>query len=148
MSLLINITVISGRLTADPDIRQAGNGLQVAHLKLAHNRKFRTKAGEKKESTTFIDVDAWGKQVDFIANSIRKGDEVLVHGSIEMDQWETDGQKRSKLKINARSVQIGYGAGQPGTQQNNGPQAGGGGSDYDNSMPPGGGGELSDEPPF
>jgi len=92
------------RLTRDPETRQAGS-TTVAVLNVAINTKHRNNSGETKEETCYINVEAFGKQAELIGQYCKKGTEILVEGRLVLDQWESDGQKRSKHKILARHVQ-------------------------------------------
>lgn len=86
------------RLTRDPESRQAGS-TSVCQLGLVSSQRIKTKAGEKKEKSTFFDVDAWGQQGQVVQNYFKKGDRIYVEAELEQDSWEDkDGNKRSKLK--------------------------------------------------
>jgi len=117
----VNSTQLAGRLTRDPEVRDIGNGKRVASFDIASNRVFRTAAGDKKEETLFITVECFGNQADYVAERIIKSMEVYIDGYLKLDVWEDkNGNKRSKIKVCARSVQ---GIGIPA-------QEGGGDSDY------------------
>ena len=69
---------------------------------------FRSKGkdGEKKDDCLFVDVTVWGKTAESCAEYLDKGSEVLVEGRLKMEQWEKDGQKRSKIGVVASNVQF------------------------------------------
>lgn len=95
-----NKVILMGNLTRDPETRVTATGLTISKFGLAINRVFSTKDGERKEETTFVDVDAFGKQAEVITKYIRKGDPLFIEGRLKFDQWEAnDGQKRSKLGV-------------------------------------------------
>ncbi|MBL6918878.1 MAG: single-stranded DNA-binding protein [Puniceicoccaceae bacterium] len=95
-----NKVILMGNLTRDPETRVTATGLTICKFGLAINRVFTTKDGERKEETTFVDVDAFGKQAEVITKYIRKGDPLFIEGRLKFDQWEAnDGQKRSKLGV-------------------------------------------------
>lgn len=104
----VNVVILAGRLTRDPEQKYTPNGTGVAKFGLAIGRKFKGKDGQMQEETTFVDVDAWGKQSEAIAQYCKKGSPVLVQGSLRSDSWEdkATGQKRSKLLVNADRVQF------------------------------------------
>jgi single-strand DNA-binding protein len=68
---------------------------------VAVNRKWTNDAGEKQEEVTFLDVDAWGKTAETIAQWFRKGSPILITGRLKQETWDDKqtGQKRSKVKI-------------------------------------------------
>ncbi len=102
-----NRVILMGNLTRDPDLRTAGaSGLKVATFGLAVNDTYRDRAGNAIERPVFVDVDVWDKQADTVAQYLRKGRCVLVEGRLQMDTWEKDGQRRTKLKIRASAVKF------------------------------------------
>jgi len=96
-----NKVYIMGNLTRDPELRYTPKGAATAKLSMAVNRKWRTDAGEDREEVTFVDIDAWGKQAETIAQHCKKGRPLFVEGRLKLDQWDdkTTGQKRSALKV-------------------------------------------------
>lgn len=103
----LNKVFLMGRLTRDPELRYTPGGTAVADFGLALNRVYKTAEGEKKESTTFVDITVWGKRAEVCAEFLSKGRQVLIEGRLELDSWETqEGQKRSKLKVVADDFQF------------------------------------------
>jgi single-strand DNA-binding protein len=96
-----NKVIIAGNLTRDPELRYTPKGTAVARFTLAVNRTYTGEAGEKKEEVSFIDVDAWARQAEVIAQYLKKGRPVLVEGRLKQDTWEDKNthQKQSKLKV-------------------------------------------------
>ncbi|MBT65487.1 MAG: single-stranded DNA-binding protein [Puniceicoccaceae bacterium] len=102
-----NKVILMGNLTRDPETRVTVNGLTICKLGLAVSRVFSTKDGERREETTFVDIDAFGKQAEVITKYFRKGKPILVEGRLKLDQWETnEGQKRSKLGVVLENFQF------------------------------------------
>jgi len=103
-----NKVILLGNLTRDPEMRVTSKGTAVARLSLAVNRKYTTESGETKEEVTFVEVDAWGKQAEVIAQYCRKGKPLLVEGRLKLDQWDdkTTGQKRSRLGVVLENFQF------------------------------------------
>lgn len=104
----LNLVVVAGNLTRDPEVKFTPKGTAVANLSLAVNRRWKTEDGEDKEEVTFIDVQAWGKIAEVIGRHCTKGAGVLFQGRLKMDQWEDKqtGQKRSKLFVVADTFQF------------------------------------------
>ena len=96
-----NKVIIAGNLTRDPELRYLPKGTAVAQFTLAVNRTWKTESGEAKEEVNFIDVEAFGRQAEVIAQYMRKGRPLLVEGRLKQDTWEdkTTHQKKSKLKV-------------------------------------------------
>lgn len=95
-----NRVILIGNLTRDPEVRHTPSNQSVANFGLAINRRYTTSGGEKKEETTFVDCEAWGKTGEAIGQYLTKGRPVFVEGRLKLDTWEEkDGGKRSKLKV-------------------------------------------------
>lgn len=102
-----NKVILMGNLTRDPETRVTANDLTICKLGLAVSRVFSTKDGERREETTFVDVDAFGRQAEVITKYLRKGSPIMIEGRLRLDQWETsEGQKRNKLCVVLESFQF------------------------------------------
>lgn len=89
-----------GNLTRDPELRVTPSGFSICKFGIAVNRTFTTQDGNQREETTFVDIDAFGKQGEVIAKYFNRGKPILVEGRLRLDQWETNtGDKRSKLGV-------------------------------------------------
>ncbi len=90
-------------LTRDPEIRFTPNGQATASFGIAVNRTWTDRqTQERKESTSFFDVVAWGGLAENAATSLAKGTRVVLTGRLDQRSWETqDGDKRSKVEITA-----------------------------------------------
>ena len=100
-----NITVLSGNLTRDVELKQVGSG-HVANFSIAVNRRFKNAKDEWQEETSYVDCEAWGPRAENIARLLKKGSSVLINGSLKQDRWETDGQKRSKLLVRVENFEV------------------------------------------
>ena len=96
-----NKVILAGNLTRDPELRYTPKGSAIVKIGLAVNRSWKNEAGESKEEVTFIDVEAWGRQGEVIAQYMRKGRPLLIEGRLRLDTWEDKNthQKQSKLKV-------------------------------------------------
>lgn len=103
-----NKVILVGNLTRDPEVRYTPKGTAIAKLGLAVNRRWTTETGEQKEEVTFVDVDAFGKQAETLAQYMRKGSPLLVEGRLKLDQWDDKqtGQKRSRLGVVVEGFQF------------------------------------------
>lgn len=133
-----NKVILLGNLTRDPELRVTSGGNSICKLGMAVSRQFTTKDGEKREETTFVDIDSFGKQAEVISKYMRKGRPLMVEGRLRLDQWETnDGQKRSKLCVVLENFQF------VGARNDDDGGGGGGGGGYETKSPPRRGGEAS-----
>jgi len=100
-----NRVILAGNLTRDPELRYTPKGTAIASFGLAINRKWKSETGETKEEVTFVDVEAWDRQAEVIAQYFKKGRPILVEGRLKYDQWEDKNthQKQSKLKVRLES---------------------------------------------
>jgi single-strand DNA-binding protein len=103
-----NKVILAGNLTRDPELRYTPKGTAIARIGLAINRRFAGEDGQLREETTFVDVDAFGKQAETIGQYLRKGRPILIEGRLRLDQWDDKqtGQKRSKLGVVMESFQF------------------------------------------
>lgn len=98
----MNLVVLRGNLARDPEIRTVNtNGKQtsVVNFTVAVSREFTKANGSSDKITTFAACEAWDTGAEAIASSFKKGDLVMVEGSLRNDTWEKDGVKRSTMKI-------------------------------------------------
>ena len=112
-----NKVILMGNLTRDPELRYTSGGTAIAKLGLAVNRVWRDAEGQQKEETTFVDVDAFGKQAETLGQYMQKGRPILVAGRLKLDQWEdkNTGQNRSRLGVVLERFSfVGGGGGQAG----------------------------------
>jgi single-strand DNA-binding protein len=130
----LNKVIIAGRLTRDPELKYISSGRAVCRVSIANSQYFKGKDGERRESTTFVDVSLWDKQAEWVGERLKKGRPVLVEGRLKSDSWEdkNTGQKRSKIEISAQRLtpldwdDDGRGGGGGGSYRGGG---GGGGQD-------------------
>ena len=103
----LNKIFLMGNLTRDPELRYTPNGTAVAGFGVAVNRRYTTKEGDRKEEVDFFEVEVWDKQAENCNEYLSKGRGILIEGRLRQDRWEDEsGNKRSKLKIVASSVQF------------------------------------------
>jgi single-strand DNA-binding protein len=104
----LNVVVITGNLTRDPELRALPSGTSVCDLRVAVNTRRKNSAtGEWEDKPNYFDVKVWGAQGDNCARFLSKGRPVGVQGRLEWREWETqEGQKRQAIDIIADSVQF------------------------------------------
>lgn len=128
-----NTVTIVGNVTRDPELRYLQTGTALATFGVAWNNRYKDRNGEQVEDTSFFDVTCWRDLADHVAESISKGDRVIIFGRLDQRSWETqDGEKRSKVEIQADDVapSLKWATAQVERVRRDGPSGGGGGS-YD-----------------
>ena len=99
---MLNNSVIMGRLTADPELRQTPSSVSVTRFTVAVDRAY-VKQGEERK-TDFINVIAWRQLAEFICRNFNKGKMIAVIGSIQTGSYEKDGVKHNTFEIVADNV--------------------------------------------
>ena len=125
-----NKVIIVGNLTRDPEVRFIPSGSAVCDISLAVNSQWTDKrSNERKEEVTFVEVTLWGRTAEIAGEYLAKGRPVLIEGRLQQDSWEDKetGQKRSKLKVVAESMQL-LGSRDGGSGSSGGPASGVAGS--------------------
>jgi single-strand DNA-binding protein len=100
--------VLVGRLVRDPELRYTADGSPVANFTVAVNHRFTKADGQKSDEAAFVDVTAWARLGEVVAQFLKKGRAALVQGRIAQDRWQDPktGQKRSKFHVVAAQVQF------------------------------------------
>lgn len=103
---MLNQVVLMGRLTASPELRHTQSGVAVATFRLAVDRDFKDKDGEKKAD--FLPVVCWRGKAEFVSKYFSKGRLVAVCGRLQVREYTTkDGDKRYATEIVADNVYFG-----------------------------------------
>jgi len=154
----VNVVVVTGNLTRDPELRHLGSGTAVCKLRVAVNSRRKDQSGNWVDKPNYFDVTVWGAQGENCANYLSKGRPVAVEGRLDWREWEDQGgNKRQSVEIIANTVQ--FLGSRDGSGGGNGNGGGGGGfappqsdvpadeSDFA-SAPSGGGAANEDDIPF
>lgn len=100
---MLNVAVLMGRLTADPELRHTTNDISVTSFTIAVDRSY-VKSGADRQAD-FVDIVAWRNTADFVCKYFRKGQLVAVQGSIQTRSYtDKDGNKRKAFEIVADNV--------------------------------------------
>ena len=96
----LNKVLLIGNLTRDPDVKMMTNGRPVCNFGLALNRSYKDSEGNKKDETTFVDVECFGPRAEAVGRFFTKGRAIFVEGRLKLDQWESkEGEKRSAIRV-------------------------------------------------
>lgn len=100
---MLNVVVLTGRLTADPELRHTPNNTAVTSFNIAVNRSY-ARQGEERQ-TDFIDIVAWRSTAEFICRYFKKGQLIAIEGSIQTRSYQDkDGNKRKAFEVIANNV--------------------------------------------
>jgi single-strand DNA-binding protein len=104
----INRVVLTGNLTADPELRSLASGNSLCKLRIACNTRRKNNAtGTWEDKPNYFDVTVWGAQGENCARFLAKGRPVAIDGRLEWREWETpEGHKRQGIDIIADAVQF------------------------------------------
>ena len=118
---MTNLTILTGRITKDLELKQAGQ-TTVTNFSLAVDNPF------KRDDTSFFDVVAFGKTAELLNNYCSKGSKILVEGNLKQDRFtDKEGKNRSVVRVVANRIEFldskGSNQGQAPKQQSNDPFA-------------------------
>ena len=89
----MNIAILMGRMTRDPELRYTSNGKAYTTFTLAVQKT--------RDEAEFIDCVAWEKTAENIAEYFRKGNRILIQGRLNVSTYESNGEKRKSVKVQA-----------------------------------------------
>jgi len=97
----LNVVMLMGNLTRDPEIKHTPKGTAIASFGIAINHTYTQQGGEKREEVTFVDLEAFGKTAEIIGEYFKKGRSIYISGRLKLDSWDdkTSGKKMSKLRV-------------------------------------------------
>jgi len=94
----MNIAILMGRMARDPELRYTSGGKAYTNFTLAVQKT--------KDEAEFIDCVAWEKTAETIAEYFRKGNRILINGKIVTSTYESNGEKRKSVKVQAFSFEF------------------------------------------
>lgn len=101
---MINRVILVGRLTRDPELRYTPSGVAVTNFTLAVNRTFTNQNGEREAD--FINVIAWRKLGENVAEYLKKGRLAGVDGRLQTRSYEKDGRRVYVTEVVAENIQF------------------------------------------
>ena len=120
-----NRVILMGRVTRDIELKYLQSGMAVTEVGMAMNHRYNNQSGDWVEEPLYVDVTLWGRTAEIASEYLAKGEPVFIEGRLKYDTWETDGQKRSKLRVVGERLQL---IGQRGNR------SGGGGGDKESEF--------------
>ena len=103
----LNRVQLIGRLGKDPESRSTPTGKKVAHFSLAVSQRWKSAEGENKESTEWVNVEAWGRLGEVCQQYLHKGSLIFLEGRLKTDKYEDKGgETKYYTKVVALSMQM------------------------------------------
>lgn len=102
----LNRIQLIGRLGRDPEGKFTPTGKQVTHFSLAVTNRWKTKDGETKEYTEWINIEAWGRLGQVCQEYLKKGSLVYLDGRLKTDRYEDQGENKYYTKVVALQMQM------------------------------------------
>jgi len=133
----VNKAILVGNLGADPEIRYTSSGQGVANFRIATNRVYTDRNGQRQEQTEWHNIVAWGKLAEICERYLKKGSSVYIEGRIQTRSWEDQsGQRRWTTEVVAQQMtMLGSAGGARGDFERDEADAG----EEEHIGPPGGG---------
>jgi len=102
----LNRVQLIGRLGKDPESKFTPTGKKVAHFSLAVSQRWKT-AGETKEYTEWVNIEAWGRLGEVCQEYLKKGSLVYLEGRLKTEKYEgKEGDMKYFTKVVALSLQF------------------------------------------
>jgi len=96
----VNKVILIGRVGQDPEMRITNSGDPVVNLSIATTEYWKSKTGEKQESTEWHRVNFFGKPAEIIKQYVRKGSQLYIEGKIKQKKYtDKQGVERSAFEI-------------------------------------------------
>jgi single-strand DNA-binding protein len=102
----LNRVQIIGHLGKDPESRFTPTGKKVTHFSVAISNRWRSKDGDAKEYTEWVNIEAWGRLGEICQEYLKKGSLVFVEGRLKTDKVQDNGENRYYTKVVALAMQM------------------------------------------
>jgi single-strand DNA-binding protein len=95
----LNRVQLIGRLGKDPESKFTPTGKKVTHFSLAVSNRWKDKASGMKETTEWVNIEAWGRLGEVCQEYLKKGSLVFLEGRLKTDKYEDKGETRYFTKV-------------------------------------------------
>lgn len=102
----LNRVQLIGRLGKDPDGKFTPTGKQVTNFSLAVTNRWKSKDGDTKEYTEWINIEVWGRLGEVCKEYLKKGSLVYLDGRLKTDRYEDKGETKYYSKVVALQMQM------------------------------------------
>ncbi len=101
---MLNVVVLTGRLTDNPELKTTNNGIHVCSFSIAVERRYRS--GEDRQ-VDYINIVTWRSSAEFVSKYFKKGQMIAIEGSIQTRKYQDrDGKNRVAFEVVANNVQF------------------------------------------
>lgn len=103
----LNVVLLTGRLTRDPDIKETKSGKAITSFSIACNRYFRhEQSGDAAHEVHYFEIETWGLTAKQCGENLKQGWLARVTGRLKLDRWQDgNGTNRSKVMVVADRVE-------------------------------------------
>ncbi|MCL4273607.1 MAG: single-stranded DNA-binding protein [Anaerolineales bacterium] len=102
----LNRVQLIGRLGKDPESKFTPTGKKVCHFSLAVSNRWKDKNGETRETTEWVNIEAWGRLGEVCQEYLKKGSLIYVEGRLKTDKYEDKGETKYFTKVVAQTLQF------------------------------------------
>lgn len=102
-----NQIYLLGNLTRDPELKYTNEGVAIAEMGIAVNKRWKDSSGTENRAADFFNITVWNNLAENCSNSLKKGDRVIVGGHLNLRTWENrEGKKFNIVNITADIVAV------------------------------------------
>ena len=102
----LNRVQLIGYLGRDPESKFTPTGKKVTQFSLAVSNRWKSKEGETKETTEWVNIEAWGRLGEVCQEYLKKGSLIFLEGRLKTDKYEEKGETRYFTKVVAQSLEF------------------------------------------
>ncbi len=102
----LNRVQLIGNLGRDPESKFTPTGKKVCHFSIAVSNRWKDKSGELKETTEWVNIEAWGRLGEVCQEYLKKGSLIFIEGRLKTDKYESNGETKYYTKVVAQSLQF------------------------------------------
>lgn len=102
----LNRVQLIGNLGRDPESKFTPTGKKVCHFSIAVSNRWKDKSGELKETTEWVNIEAWGRLGEICQEYLKKGSLIFIEGRLKTDKYESNGETKYYTKVVAQSLQF------------------------------------------
>ena len=102
----LNRVQLIGNLGRDPESKYTPTGKKVCHFSLAVSNRWKDNNGETKETTEWVNIEAWGRLGEICQEYLKKGSLIFLEGRLKTDKYESNGETKYFTKVVTQFVQF------------------------------------------
>ena len=102
----LNRVQLIGRLGRDPESKFTPTGKKVTTFSVAVSNRWKDKNGETKETTEWVNIEAWGRLGEVCQEYLHKGSLVFLEGRLKTEKYEDKGETRYFTKVVVQSLEF------------------------------------------